>query len=60
MNEKMTEQNKAIIINVAIVVGLMWCYFRGYPPKITLGCGFFLLVFANALMYRKRRRSTQG
>jgi hypothetical protein len=46
----MTERNRAIIINVAIVAGLMWCYFKVYPPKIILGCGIFLLVFANALM----------
>lgn len=56
MSEKMTERNRAIIVNVAIVVGLMWCYFRGYPPKIILGCGIFLLAFANVLMYLKRRR----
>ncbi len=61
MSEKMTEPNKAIIDNSAIVVGLMWCYFSGYPPKIVLGCGVFLLVFANILMYvRHRRSSTQA
>jgi hypothetical protein len=60
MSEKMTERNRAIIVNVAIVVSLMWCYFRGYPPKIILGCGVFLLAFANVLMYLKcRRLSTQ-
>jgi hypothetical protein len=58
MSEKMTERNRAIIVNVAIVVSLMWCYFRGYPPKIILGCGVFLLAFANVLMYLKRRRSS--
>jgi hypothetical protein len=57
MNEKMTERNRAIIVNVAIVVGLMWCYFSGYRLKIILGCGGFLLAFANVLMYLKRRRS---
>jgi hypothetical protein len=57
MSEKMTERNKAIIVNVAIVVGLGWCYFRGYPPKIILGCGVLLLALANVLMYLKRRRS---
>jgi hypothetical protein len=58
MSEKMTERNRAIIVNVAIVVSLMWCYFRGYPPKIILGCGVFLLAFANVLMYLKCRRSS--
>jgi len=58
MSEKMTERNKAIIVNLSIVAGLVWCYFRGYPPKIILGCGAFLLLFANVLMYLKRRRSS--
>jgi hypothetical protein len=58
MSEKMTERNRAIIVNVAIVVGLMWCYFGGYSPKIILRCGVFLLAFANVLMYLKRRRSS--
>ncbi len=58
MSEKMTERSRAIIVNVSIVVGLMWCYFAGYPPRIILGCGIFLLTFANVLMYLKRRRSS--
>jgi hypothetical protein len=58
MSKKMTERNRVIIVNVAIVVGLTWCYFRGYPPKIILGCGVFLLAFANVLMYLKRLRSS--
>jgi hypothetical protein len=58
MSEEMTERNRAIIVNAAIVVGLIWCYFRGYPPKIILACGVFLLGFANVLMYLKRRRSS--
>ena len=58
MGEKMTEQNRAIIVNVAIVAALMWCYFTGYPPMIIFGCGIFLLAFANVLMYLKRRRSS--
>jgi hypothetical protein len=58
MGEKMTERNRAMVVNVSIVVGLMWCYFRGYPPKIILACGVFLLAFANVLMYLNRRRSS--
>jgi len=56
MSEKMTEQNRAIIVNVAIVAGLIWCYCKGYSPKVILGCGVFLLAFANVLMYLKRRQ----
>jgi hypothetical protein len=55
MSGQMTERAKAIIVNIAIVVGLVWCNFEGYPPKIIVGCGVFLLVFANVLMYLKRR-----
>lgn len=57
MNEKMTERNRAIIVNVAIVAGLMWSYFKGYSPRIILGCGVFLLALANVLMYLKRRQA---
>jgi len=52
----MTEQNRAIIVNVAIVASLIWCYYKGYSPKVILGCGVFLLAFANLLMYLKRRQ----
>ncbi|MFZ3343007.1 MAG: hypothetical protein WA213_19155 [Terriglobales bacterium] len=53
----MTERNRAIIVNVAIVAGLMWSYFKGYSPRIILGCGVFLLALANVLMYLKRRQA---
>jgi hypothetical protein len=57
MSEKMTEKKRAVIINVAILISLVWCYFRGYPPVIVISCGVFLLAFANILMYVKRRRA---
>jgi hypothetical protein len=56
MSEKMTERKRAIVVNIAILLGLTWCYFRGYPTKITIGSGIFLLAFANILMYIKHRR----
>jgi hypothetical protein len=56
---KMPEGTKAIIVNVGIVAGLIWCYFRGYPPKIILISGAVLLAFANSLMYYKRRRNSK-
>jgi hypothetical protein len=56
MSEKMTEQTRAIIVNVAIIAGLIWCYSKGYSPTVILGCGVFLLAFANLLMYMKRRK----
>jgi hypothetical protein len=56
MGEKMPERTKAIVVNVSIVAGLLLCYFRGYPPKVILLSGLFLLVLANVLMHLKRRR----
>ncbi|MGA2370416.1 MAG: hypothetical protein ABSG11_07085 [Candidatus Korobacteraceae bacterium] len=58
MSEKMTERQRAVVVNIAILVGLIWCYFHGYPPKIILGSGIFLLAFANILMYLKHRRAS--
>jgi hypothetical protein len=52
----MTEQNRAIIVNVAIVASLIWCYYKGYSPKVILGGGVVLLAFASLLMYLKRRQ----
>jgi hypothetical protein len=57
MSEKMPERTKALIVNVAIVAGLIWCYFKGYPLNIILISGLLLLIFANVLMYLKRRSS---
>jgi len=57
MSEKMTERNNAILINIAILAGLIWCYFRGYPLTAILLTGVFLLALANLLMYVKRRRT---
>jgi hypothetical protein len=56
MSEKMTERQRVVIINVAMLVSLIWCCFRGYPLVIVLSSGVFLLAFANILMYLKRRR----
>jgi hypothetical protein len=47
MSQKMAERKRAIVVNIAILLGLTWCYFRGYPTKITVGSGIFLLAFAN-------------
>jgi hypothetical protein len=58
MSEKMPDGTKAVIVNVSIVAGLLLCYFRGYPPKVIVGCGIFLLIFANTLMYLKRRQNS--
>jgi len=57
VNKKMTEGTRALILNVGVILGLIWCYAKGYPPKIILGSGIFLLVFANILLSFRRRRS---
>ena len=59
MSGMMPERTKAIIVNIGMVAGLIWCYFRGYPPKIILISGVLLLVFANTLMYFKRRQNSK-
>jgi hypothetical protein len=56
MSGKMTERNRAIVLNVGMLVGFMWCYLKGYPLKIILGSGVFLIAFANLLMYFRRKR----
>jgi hypothetical protein len=38
---------------------LIWCYFREYSLEIILISGLLLIVFANILMYLKRRNSKQ-
>jgi hypothetical protein len=55
MSKKMPERTRALIVNAAIVAGLVWCYFRGYPLNVTLVSGVLVLIFANVLMYLKRR-----
>jgi len=55
MSEKMSEGTKAVVINAAILAGLVWCYFTGYSLNIILISGLVLLVLANILMYLKRR-----
>jgi hypothetical protein len=55
MSEKMSAGTRAVVVNAAIIAGLIWCYFKGYPLNIVLISGLLLLVFANILMYLKRR-----
>ena len=58
MSEKMTDRTRGLVINIAMMLGLTWCYFKGYPPKIILGSGVFLFAFANALLYFRRKHSS--
>jgi hypothetical protein len=55
MAERMPEGTKAVVVNVAMVAALIWCYFKGYPLEIILITGLVLFVLANILMYLRRR-----
>jgi len=57
MRQKMTERTRAIVVNLGIIGGLSWCYIQGYPSRIILPSGVFLLLLANGLMYYRRKRS---
>jgi hypothetical protein len=56
MSARMTEGTRAFVVNISIILGLVWCYLKGYPLLVIFGSGLFLLVFANILMYLRRKR----
>lgn len=58
MSKKLSEKTRAVILNVAIVLGLVLSYFQGYPVKVIIGAGLFLLAFANIVLSRQRKRSS--
>jgi hypothetical protein len=60
MDEKTTERKKALVVNVAILVGMAWFRFQDYPSTIIIPCGVFLLAVANIAMYLKRQRSSSS
>ena len=53
MSEKMSTGTKAGIFNAGLIVGLIFCYFEGYLPKMIVSIASVVPVFANILMYRK-------
>jgi hypothetical protein len=60
MGNKMSEGTRVVVVNAAIIAGLILCYVREYPLEIVLVSGLFLLAFANILMYFKRKRVQQS
>jgi hypothetical protein len=54
----MSTGSKFGILNAVTIVGLIFCYFEGYLPKIIVGLASVVLVFANILMYRKLRHTS--
>ena len=58
MSERMSMGTKAGILNAVLIVGLVFCFFEGYLPKIIVGIAAVVLVFANILMYRKHGKTS--
>ena len=58
MGNEMPAGISAGILNAVIILGLIWCYFGGYLPKIIVGVASVVLAFANVLIYRKRRTTS--
>ncbi len=47
-------ESKFGILNAVIIIGLIFCYFEGYLPKIVVSVASVVLVFANILLYRRK------
>jgi hypothetical protein len=54
----MSMGTKAGIVNAVLIVGLIFCYFEGYLPRIIVSIASVVLVFANILMYRKHGKTS--
>ncbi len=52
--------NKTVLVNVAIVAGLLFQYFRGTPLIPVIIAGIFLLVVANLLILITTRNRTSS
>jgi hypothetical protein len=55
MADKMPARTHVAAVNAAMMIGLVWCYLKGFPTGIIVGSGL-LLIFANTLMYFKYAR----
>ena len=54
----MQPRQREIVGNVSLAVGLVICYFKGYPLKIVALYGICLLIIFNAcLRYSSRRKA---
>jgi hypothetical protein len=49
--QKIKLQNQILIVNVAILAGLAFEYFRGITVGILVLCGVFLLPLANIIFF---------
>ena len=57
MSEKMPDRQKALIVNVAILAALSWCYFKGYSLTIVVIVGIALLATVGIVAHRGARRA---
>ena len=51
----MNLRNRIVILNVGILCGLVLEYFRGVRIVVIVGCGLFLFLFANLLLFRRQK-----
>jgi hypothetical protein len=54
---KMKLKNQALIVNVAILAGLGFQYFRGAPILAILIAGILLLLIVNVIFFVRLRKS---
>jgi hypothetical protein len=59
--QKMNLQNQILVVNVGILGGLVFEYFRGTPIGILAGSGIVLLLLANIIFFirLKKLKTTQ-
>jgi len=57
---RMPPRQIEIVGNISLAVGLVICFFKGYPLKIVALCGACLLILFNACLRYYSRRKAEG
>ncbi|MGA3136146.1 MAG: hypothetical protein ABSC88_09155 [Terracidiphilus sp.] len=57
---KMKLQNQILIVNAAILGGLVFEYFRGSPIVAIMVSGVFLLLLANVIFFIRLQKAKKG
>ena len=52
----MRRRNQALLVNLGILAGLLFEYFRRAPVPIIIGTGVLLLLFANLILLRRNKQ----
>lgn len=55
----MSIRNRILIVNAGILGGLVFEYFQGAPALIIAAVGLLLLLFANAIIFFRSKKSNQ-